>query len=322
MDFSRIKTVPTAEELMDRSLRRAAKKMRLKRNRNRANEEFIRAVGASIHDRLVAIIRDFPELEALPAFYQELVEILVGGDRFRMALGALGWAAWHSRLLGSELAWRARKAEDTAKVRKEAVARISSIVHQVDGQLRFLNDVRNTLRELPDVREEFTIVVAGYPNVGKSSFIRLVSSATPEIASYPFTTKGIVLGHRAIGRESVQLIDTPGILSRPMEERNPIERQAIAALLNIADVILLMLDASGTCGYPLEEQLRLKEELESVARAPIVTVVNKADVLRLEGYPNISTSTGEGVEETLALLLRYRRATSSSPRAQTPEEDQ
>lgn len=315
MDFSRLKTVPTAEELLDRSLRRAAKKMRLKKNKRRANEEFVRAVASALHDRLVAIIQDLPEIDNLSPFYRDMVEILFGRDRFKKSLGAIAWAAWHVRLVGSELARKARGAEDPILVRRQAVARISSIVEQVDESLRFLNEARNALKSLPDIREdEFTIVVAGYPNVGKSSFIRCVSTAEPEIAEYPFTTKGIILGHRRIGYGSIQLIDTPGILSRPPEERNAIERQAIAALLNVADAVLLILDPSETCGYPLADQLRLKEELEGALQVPLVVAVNKADIRGMEGYPNMSTSTGEGVEEVLALLLRYR----ASPSCRTP----
>lgn len=306
-----MKTVPTAEELMDRSLRRAAKKMRLKRNRRRADEEFIRAVSSALHDRLVAIIQDIPEIDGLSPFYREMIEILIGRDRFKKSLGAVGWAAWQCRLIGSELARRARGAEDSGVIRRQAVARISSIVHQVDDALRFLNESRNRLRSLPDISEEFTVVVAGYPNVGKSSFIRKVSTAEPEVAAYPFTTKGIIMGHRRIGRESVQLIDTPGILSRPAEERNRIERQALAALLNVADVVLLILDPSETCGYSFDDQLRLKNELEGTLQVPIVTAVNKADIRALEGYPNMSTSSGEGVEEVLSLLLRYRASSTS-----------
>jgi nucleolar GTP-binding protein len=51
VEFERIPTVPTADEILDRCLRRAALKMRLKKNKDRANEEFVRAVSQAIHDR-------------------------------------------------------------------------------------------------------------------------------------------------------------------------------------------------------------------------------------------------------------------------------
>ena len=82
----------------------------------------------------------------------------------------------------------------------------------------------------------------------------MVSSATPEIASYPFTTKGVIVGLREQGRDRIQFVDTPGILDRPAEERNPIERQALSAMMNVASVILFILDPSEHCGYPMEMQ--------------------------------------------------------------------
>ena len=51
----------------------------------------------------------------------------------------------------------------------------------------------------------------------------------------------------------MQFIDTPGILDRPALERNKIERQALTAIINLADVVLCILDASEHCGYPFEE---------------------------------------------------------------------
>ena len=53
MYFDNIPTIPTADELLDRSFRRAAKKMREKNNKNRANEDFVRAITQVTHDKLV-----------------------------------------------------------------------------------------------------------------------------------------------------------------------------------------------------------------------------------------------------------------------------
>ncbi|HQP71485.1 MAG TPA: GTP-binding protein, partial [Methanoculleus sp.] len=52
MEFETIPTVPTADEVLDRNLRRAAARKKLKTNVDTANEEFVRAVGSAIHDKL------------------------------------------------------------------------------------------------------------------------------------------------------------------------------------------------------------------------------------------------------------------------------
>jgi len=325
VEFEKLPTVPTADEILDRSFRRAAKKMKEKQNKDRANEEFVRAVSHAIHDRLVYIIRGFPEFEQLPKFYRELVEILYGLDRIKQALGAVGWAAKHTKMVGGELTFQTRKSPDSLAVRKRAVARLASMVHQIDGDLIFLNEVRNVLRTLPHIDDAFTVVIAGYPNVGKSSFIRRVSTATPEVASYPFTTKGIIVGHRNVGRERVQFVDTPGILDRPNEERNAIERQALSAVMNVANVVLFIIDPSEHCGYPIEVQRHLLDEVAGLVSVPIVAVANKSDIVRSDQDLTMSTETGEGVSEILARLLSYRPVPtkrSRSSRAPTREQNQ
>lgn len=299
-------TVPTADEVLDRSFRRAAKKMKEKDNKEKANEEFVRAVSAAVHDKMVAIIQGFPEFDELPPFYQELADILYGIDNIKKALGAVGWAAKHTKMVGNQLAVQSRKAEDTTAVRKRAVARLASMVHQIDKDLRFLNEIRNVLRKLPHVEDAFTTVIAGYPNVGKSSFIRRVSSAEPQVASYPFTTKGIIVGHRQLGRERIQFVDTPGILDRPAEERNQIERQALSAMMNVADLVLFIIDPSEHCGFPMKVQLNLLEEVKGMVDVPLIVVANKSDLETAEGYMTMSTQTGDGVDVVLAEILKYK----------------
>jgi nucleolar GTP-binding protein len=189
------------------------------------------------------------------------------------------------------------------------------MVHQIDKDLIFLNEVRNVLRHLPNVEDEFTIVIAGYPNVGKSSFIRRVSSADPQVASYPFTTKGIIVGHRESGRHRTQFVDTPGILDRPVEERNQIEKQALSAIMNVASVILFILDPSEHCGYPMKVQLHLLEEVKGMVSVPVIVVANKSDLVAAEGYTTMSTADGTGVDEVLTELLTHKPVPEKRTRA-------
>ncbi|MDR0438818.1 MAG: 50S ribosome-binding GTPase [Methanocalculaceae archaeon] len=307
MYFDDIPTIPIADELLDRSFRRAAKKMREKSNKKRANEDFVRAITQATHDKLVSIIQSFPEFEQLPPFYRNLCDILFGMDKLHQALGMLGWAAKNVRNVGKSIV-RGMRRVDPLIERKRAVARIASIVHRADDALRYLNDVRNVLRKLPFIdMNEFTVVVAGYPNVGKSSFIRLVSSAEPEIASYPFTTKGVIIGHRDVERRKrIQFIDTPGLLSRTEEERNAIEKQALNALVHVADLVLFVIDVSEHCGYSIHAQEKLREKIAEIITVPMLTVVNKADIKKMEDRFNMSTITGEGVKDVLNELLRQR----------------
>jgi nucleolar GTP-binding protein len=309
MDFTQIPTVPTADELLDRSFRRAAKKMREKNGRGRIHEDFVRAITQAVHDKLVSIIRSFPEFEQLPPFYRDLCDILFGMDSLKQALGMTGWAAKNVRDVGQSISRGMRRSDPVAE-RKRAVARIASIVHQAGDALLYLNEVRNVLRKLPVISpDEFTIVIAGYPNVGKSSFIRLVSSAEPEIASYPFTTKGVIVGHRNIERRKrIQFIDTPGLLDRTDDERNAIEKQALNALVYTADIVMFVIDASEHCGYSVEDQEKLHDEIEGLVSVPMVTVVNKSDLKAQDGCLNMSTVTGAGVAEVLAELLRRLRS--------------
>jgi nucleolar GTP-binding protein len=249
-----------------------------------------------------------------------MADILFGMDRIKQSLGAVGWAAKHTKMVGNQLAVQSRKSDDTTIVRKRTVARLASMVHQIDKDLRFLNEVRNVLRKLPHVEDACTIVIAGYPNVGKSSFIRQVSSAVPEVASYPFTTKGIIIGHRKLGRERIQFVDTPGILDRPAEQRNAIEKQALSAMINVADIVLFILDPSEHCGYPMEVQLNLLGEVKEMVDVPLVVVANKSDLQVAEGYLSMSTEKGEGIEEVLAALLFHKPAvTKNRPTSSLPE---
>ena len=58
-----------------------------------------------------------------------------------------------------------------------------------------------------------------------------------EVNHYPFTTKQIHIGHFTQRRLQHQMVDTPGLLDRPMHERNSIELQAIAALEHIGSLV-------------------------------------------------------------------------------------
>ena len=310
--FSGIGYIPSADELIDiafgRASRRAARVPKGPvETRVRAKErDRIRVAGSILAGKLREIVSRFPDLDRIHPFYRELADVLVGVDELRRALGALAKA---SRIIeGLRRAYlaqvrRATTISEAGRLRREAYGRMASVVKRISRYLEFLREAVPKLAKLPSIDPEVpTIVVAGYTNVGKSSLVKAVSSAKPEVASYPFTTKSIVLGHRDTPRGRVQIIDTPGLLDRPLSERNKIELQAILALKHLADVIIFLLDPTMTCGFPLESQLRLLREVRgSFPDIPMIIAVNKADIATEEQIEAVRRAVGPGVMVVSAL---------------------
>ena len=106
-----------------------------------------------------------------------------------------------------------------------------SQLKKCSGSLQRLKEVAKFIAGLPGIDlEEPIAIVSGPPNAGKSTFVSTVSSAKPEVATYPFTTKRGIVGHAEVEGRRVQVVDTPGLLDRPLEEMNEVERRAVAAL--------------------------------------------------------------------------------------------
>jgi len=329
MIFEKIHTVPTSEELINKSFKRAARAMsgktiEDKESRFKANESMLLTAANIFTDNLANIVRRFPSFDQLPKFYYELTDILVGVENLKMSLASVDWASKKIHEVARSYVGKIRDSDIPEPVRREAFGRIASIIKSINKDLLLLNEARNTLRKLPDVQDEPTIVVAGYPNVGKSSFVSKITGASPEIAPYPFTTKGVKIGHFTRNGVRYQVMDTPGLLDRPMSERNIIERQAITAIHFLDAVVMFMIDPSESCGYEIEDQKRLLVEIQENFKLPMLVVANKADRPEFrkmdEVEMNVSMMTGEGVENVVDRLLEMieeKRLLSSSEEPDT-----
>jgi len=332
--FEKIHTVPTSEELINKAFKRAAKAMSVKNTENkydrlRANEAMILTAANIFTDNLANIVRWFPSFDQLPKFYYKLTDILVGIEQLKMSLASLDWASKKIHEVARFYVVKMRDSDIPEPVRKEALGRVASIIKSINKDLLFLNEARNILRKLPDVRDEPTIVIAGYPNVGKSSFVAKITGARPKIAPYPFTTKGVGIGHFSWEGVRYQVMDTPGLLDRPMSERNNIEQQAITAIQFLDAVVMFMIDPSESCGYVIEDQKNLLAEIQKNFNLPFLVVANKVDkpeFRKIDGVAlNISTITGYGIKGVLDRLLKMieekRLSSPSEELEESPESD-
>lgn len=82
------------------------------------------------------------------------------------------------------------------------------------------------------------------------------------------------------------MLDTPGILDQPLEDRNIIEMQAVTALAHLRAAIIYVLDISEQCNHSLEEQLELFKSIRPLfANKPVIVGINKIDILSYDDLP-------------------------------------
>jgi GTP-binding protein len=195
-------------------------------------------------------------------------------------------------------------------------------------------DLRLELKVMADVG------LIGFPNVGKSTFIRAVSRARPKVADYPFTTLIPHLGVVSAGEEShFVLADIPGLISGAAEGAGlglrflkHVERtRALLHLITIPE-------GEDAARSPLEDYDVIMAELEKfdpeIAKRPAIVAISKADLTFVrDAYKSarakfkrrgidlklVSAATGEGVKELIAELygLLHSAHSGSEKRATT-----
>jgi nucleolar GTP-binding protein len=314
--FESLPFIHTADDLIDLAIRRSKKKQIMDKNPVYQKKKTIIArtesFGSVIVDSLHRYVYEFPSIDNLPLFYQEFLHIHVDINLLKKSLGAVQWAekTCQNIISGQIRSMKKSKNPDfLIQKQKEIYGRISSVVHQVSENIDVLLKTQNIIKGLPQIQEIPTIVLAGYPNVGKSSLLRCLSNATPEIAQYPFTTKEIHVGHmerkEKFNMKRYQIIDTPGLLDRPIEKRNDIERLAVAALTHLADIILFLFDPSEVCGYSLSEQQRLLTYIKNTFTDVDILIIDcKADLLKTPSdHLMVSCINHQGIKELKDILF-------------------
>jgi len=307
--FRNIPLVLSAEELLERSFRKTKKVQIVDRNALYKKKKTIIAKTESFSDSIISTleqyVKTFPSIENLPSFYQDIIDIKIDVNKLKKSLGAVDWARKTCQMIYSKQAKSLQKSKNIdflVKKQNEMYGRISSVIKQIDKNLVFLSEAQRIMKVFPDIHDIPTVVIAGYPNVGKSSILRCLSSAKPEVAQYPFTTKEIHVGHierkEKYVKRRFQIIDTPGLLDRPDSKRNEIEKQAISALSNLADIIVFVIDSSETSGYSLEDQLHLLSQIKKTfSDSFLIIVENKADLKKTGSkHLKISCETKEGID--------------------------
>ncbi len=234
-----------------------------------------------VHEKLKEASKQLPKINNENRFYVELMALIVDLGKVKECLAKANYSAEivrKIRLEATEKIYKAKNTNEVAKAKKMAEARVCSVVKKLSPCLDFLRVEAKKLEELPEIDfNAKTVVLAGSPNVGKSTLLKRLTGASPEIAPYKFTTKSLNLGYYEWKYEKVQVIDTPGLLER--SQHNKTELKTLNAIKRLSDLVLFVVDPSETCGEKIETQQALLNALTNIFKEKkFLAVLNKTDI--------------------------------------------
>ncbi len=247
-----------------------------------------------LEERLKQVVIAFPSVNTLDPFYKDLFEFVIDLNETKKALGQMTAVAKIIKNLRrktivalKELPYiKEERSMDKAKnISRGYFGRVSSLIKELKNSIEVYNSATIKLKELPSINTRDDVyLLAGLPNVGKSTLLGKVTTSTPKIASYPFTTKGLNVGKFVKKHLNVQVIDTPGLLDRPLSERNRIELKAISAFQHLKGTIIFVVDPL----QGIEPQTNLLKELKKLfTDKGFIVVINKTDLVDEEKVRNI-----------------------------------
>lgn len=291
--FKEIQTIPPAKQLVDIVLSKTNRKtptvvhpgFKITRIRSFYMRK-VKFCQTTFNEKFTKLLEEFPKIDDIHPFYADLCNVLYDRDHYKLALGQVNACKKIVDNIAKDYVKMMKFSDSLYKckmLKRAALGRMCTAVKKLSGSLSYLEEVRQHLGRLPSINPATrTLILTGYPNVGKSSFMNIVTNANVDVQPYAFTTKSLFIGHLDHAFVRWQVIDTPGILDHPLEERNAIEMTAITALAHLPAAILFFVDISEMCGYPLATQVALFHSIKPLFRnRPLLIILNKTDLRKM-----------------------------------------
>lgn len=188
------------------------------------------------------------------------------------------------------------------KATEAHIGRLKAKLARMRDELQ-VQAAKKAVREGYDIKRtgDATVVIAGFPSVGKSTLLNKITSAQSEVADYDFTTLKIIPGVLMHKGARIQVLDTPGIVEGAASGRG--RGKEVISVIRSADLILFLIDVFNP------QQLEvLKKELRNAGirpgeKPPEIAIKKKAtDGIR------ISTTVEQDLDEKTikSILNEYK----------------
>ncbi len=159
----------------------------------------------------------------------------------------------------------APKHKSAENLRKLLKRRLSKLKYAKEKETKKTKSKKQGIK-----KQDIQAVLIGLTNSGKSSLLSILTNASPEIASYEYTTKSPIIGTLDYEDIKIQLIDMPAIENELCD----------LGIVNTADTLLIVIDS-------LEQLKEIESFLENAPKNRII-VFNKIDLLSEEQKRKIS----------------------------------
>jgi nucleolar GTP-binding protein len=205
-NFKQIVKIPSATELVEISLSKTQRKTPTQISAGfkiqRVRKFYMRKVKfmqTAVTEKLQGIVDGFPKLNDVHPFYADLMNVLYDRDHYKLALGHVNKAKAIADNIANDYVRLLKYADSLYRakmLKRAALGRTATLLKKLKSSLSYLEEVRKHLSRLPQIdTNSRTLIVTGFPNVGKSSFVNNITKANVDVQPYAFTTQNLFVGH-------------------------------------------------------------------------------------------------------------------------------
>lgn len=181
------------------------------------------------------------------------------------------------------------------------------VKEQLEGIITALDATLNQARQGSFLREGINVVIAGEPNVGKSSLLNALSGKeTAIVTDIPGTTRDVLRDHILLDDIPLHVVDTAGL----RDSDDPVELEGIRRArqeIENADIILQLftVEKNNTTIHPNTKTLLVRNKIDLTSESPSLSTQDEFTVVSL------SAKTGDGIDllkQQIKQLIGYQES--------------